>query len=363
MSPGGVKQDLALSELKRLCHSGRGGPELLRAVAERLRQLSRSEAYCASTVDPGSALITHALTGEMGGEREAAVFLDHLYFEHDLDQIRRMTRERRPVARLSELSGGDITRSPRYREMLRPLGLAHEMRAVFTAGGHVWGTLDLSREAGRPDFEPREVAFVRRLAPHLGAGLKAAALCSQALAEGRTGTDVPGVLVLDHRGRVAHYTAAAERWLEEIEDLKPGWSESQDLPPAVRMVAGALRRALRPENAGDLDLLPRLNVRARSGRWLSLYGSLSEGLPAEAVIVIGPAGPGEVVRFNMAAYGLTPREAEVATLAAQGASTREISASLYISGYTVQNHLCNAFEKVGVKSRRELTRRLFLDGL
>ncbi|MBX6765282.1 MAG: helix-turn-helix transcriptional regulator [Rubrobacteraceae bacterium] len=65
----------------------------------------------------------------------------------------------------------------------------------------------------------------------------------------------------------------------------------------------------------------------------------------------------------MAAYGLTPREAEVATLAAQGASTREISASLYISGYTVQNHLRNAFEKVGVKSRRELTRRLFLDGL
>ena len=65
----------------------------------------------------------------------------------------------------------------------------------------------------------------------------------------------------------------------------------------------------------------------------------------------------------MAAYGLSSREEEVVKLVVRGASTREISQTLYISEYTVQNHLQNIFEKVGVRSRRTLLKRLFFDNL
>jgi DNA-binding CsgD family transcriptional regulator len=50
-------------------------------------------------------------------------------------------------------------------------------------------------------------------------------------------------------------------------------------------------------------------------------------------------------------------------LVARGLSTRQISDSLFISEYTVQRHLQNAFEKVGVRSRRELIKRLFFENL
>ena len=47
----------------------------------------------------------------------------------------------------------------------------------------------------------------------------------------------------------------------------------------------------------------------------------------------------------------------------RGASTGRILEELFISGYTVQNHLCNIFEKVGAQSCRELVKNAFFDNL
>ncbi|MGH3146523.1 MAG: response regulator transcription factor [Rubrobacter sp.] len=63
------------------------------------------------------------------------------------------------------------------------------------------------------------------------------------------------------------------------------------------------------------------------------------------------------------AYGLSAREREVVKLVLRGSSTKQISRSLYISESTVQGHLSHVFEKSGVKSQRELLKRLFLDSL
>ncbi len=51
---------------------------------------------------------------------------------------------------------------------------------------------------------------------------------------------------------------------------------------------------------------------------------------------------------------LTKREREVARLAAQGYTAREIGSQLHIGKRTVETHLASAYAKLGVRSKREL---------
>ncbi|WP_460597952.1 LuxR C-terminal-related transcriptional regulator [Geomonas sp. Red276] len=57
-------------------------------------------------------------------------------------------------------------------------------------------------------------------------------------------------------------------------------------------------------------------------------------------------------------YGLTRREAEVAGLVCKGCSNREISKKLFISEFTVKNHMRKIIVKTGANSRNQVLTRL-----
>lgn len=66
---------------------------------------------------------------------------------------------------------------------------------------------------------------------------------------------------------------------------------------------------------------------------------------------------GDIEDFQ-ARYRLTPREAELCDLLCNGVAISEIARLLHISIHTVNRHIANIYQKVGVKSRMELLKRV-----
>ena len=101
-----------------------------------------------------------------------------------------------------------------------------------------------------------------------------------------------------------------------------------------------------------------MRVRVADGSWAVVEAARLDGATSIAV-TIRAAAPGEVMSLLCRAHGLSPREQELVALVLEGLDTREIAQRLFISRYTVQDHLKSAFEKVGVRSRRGLVTGVF----
>ncbi|NYI98720.1 DNA-binding CsgD family transcriptional regulator [Streptomonospora nanhaiensis] len=109
-----------------------------------------------------------------------------------------------------------------------------------------------------------------------------------------------------------------------------------------------LRRARRPGDArsplraalADFD-------RLRAAPW-------AERARAELRAVGAPASAVDTAAHPV--DRLTPQELQVVRLAAEGHSSAEIGARLFLSRRTVEHHLYKAYPKLGVRSRRELAR-------
>jgi DNA-binding CsgD family transcriptional regulator/tetratricopeptide (TPR) repeat protein len=82
--------------------------------------------------------------------------------------------------------------------------------------------------------------------------------------------------------------------------------------------------------------------------------SLQSRSDDEAARCEGAATP--LLRFTDELTPLTRREREIATLAAEGTSSKDIAAKLFLSTRTVDNHLQSVYGKLGIAGRHELAR-------
>ena len=317
-------------------------PAFWREAAALLGRAVQFDGGCWHTTDPATRLITSHYTN-LSGEGFPFVVANE-YREDDVNKFGELAGRREPVGILSEATQGRLERSARYRTIYGPHGWGSELRASFDLGGNTWGSVMLLRERGRPDFTPAEARLLAEVAPHVAHGIRQTML---AAAVEPTDELAPGVVLLAADGSPESITPQAERWLAELADDPVG-----DLPASVLSVAG---RARDPGAAGPAYA----RAQSRSGSWFSLHGSRLD--ETRIAVTVSPARAVEVAPLIADAYGLTARERQVLRLVTRGLSTNEIAATLWVTPYTVQDHLKSIFEKTGARSRRELVGRLFFE--
>ena len=338
------------AEVQAACHTPGGPVAVERAVAERLRAAVSFDAWCTLTVDPASVLPT-------GGFHEQGVpapLLPQLVQiearTEDALALPTLARQTGRTATLSDATHGRLDLSQRYREILRPAGLEHELRLLFRIDAGLWGVLIVFRGPDVPDFSPGEADLLEGATKGVAAAIRREMVLTEI--EHPHDPDGPGLLLLSAALDPLHVTPTAQRWLSEIED---GVDPGRQIPYGVVTLAA---RALDGVPAtGSL----RSRIRARTGQWLTLHAERLPGDPPRVSIIIEASRPTEIARLVADAYQLTIRERDVVRLLVSGYSRHEMARLLALSPHTIDDHVKRVFGKLQVRSRSELTYRLFFD--
>jgi DNA-binding CsgD family transcriptional regulator len=329
-------------------------------LAPRLRRVIGNDASCWHTLDPHTRLLTSDAPAELV---ERGIFTTETvnaagemivrseYLVADMNTFAGLAARRVPVGILDHATRGHPERSQRYRELLEPAGIPHELRAAFVIRGRVWGAVHIARRGESGAFTQRDADALARVAGAIANGIRAS-LRFDAARRG-SGSDAPGLVVVDAANAVELITPPAIALLDSLgsDAMRDG-----SLPSCVLALASFVRSgANRAEAESNVVTVP-----SPSG-WITLHASQPTAGDGRVAIVVEPASGARSATLRLEISGVTAREREVATLLAAGLSNAEIATALVLSPHTVQDHVKSLFEKVGVTSRQELVARVFLD--
>jgi DNA-binding CsgD family transcriptional regulator len=323
------------------------------AVGALRRAIGFDGPSCWVLADPASLLPAgHEITGADAAFRASVPRLTALHQGHEAASDRATAGGAAAAATLSLSTGGDLAQSQLWDECFRPHGVGDCFFLACRDRYGTWGWVNASRERADRPFTAEDVRLLREVSASLGATLRR-------LATGDAGPPAaappPGVIICDHRLRETGWTPAAHRWLAELPDGPP-WQRHGLLPPAVYGVAGRLLAAPAEAAAGGTA---RARIRTATGTWAVLDGSRLEGEAGGRVaITVRAATADEVLELLCRAYELTPRESELVRLVVGGLRTQRLAERLFITPYTVKDHLKAVFQKVGVRSRGALVGRM-----
>jgi DNA-binding NarL/FixJ family response regulator len=165
------------------------------------------------------------------------------------------------------------------------------------------------------------------------------------------GRQMPGVIVLDAAGAIVMSNVRATEMLREVieDDMSP--PNAGPLPTVLASLVPQLRSRLRDRTDTSaaalltVDLCVRAcNMGAASGRHL--------------LLVLERVQRRDAVAQNLERFALSTRESDVVMLVLYGHSNRRIADQLFLTEYTVEDHLKRIFAKLGVRSRTALAAKI-----
>jgi DNA-binding CsgD family transcriptional regulator len=328
-------------------------------LVELLRRAVPFDSYCWVCTDPDNRLVSTGI-GTNPGATDLGRLLAHEYGGNDQDLLLVFTDGKRPaIAVLSKTTAGDLYRSNRWRKFYHPHDVGDELRLALVVDGYCWGYLFLLRDHTGPHFTTEEAEFLLRLSVPMAKTLRSALTgVSSPITDVAHG---PGTVILDSHDAVQATTAEGAQWLAQLRSYESSYPLPALYPAPHPVLAVAARLRSLPEYSGVSDTAglaaARIRIRTPAGHWLSIHASRLTGMttpPGTVAVTIQRAPPAEVAALVFHAHGLTPRERQLARLLLDGLPNTEIAQQLFISTYTVRDHIKAVLDKLGVHSKREL---------
>lgn len=352
-----------IDEIEQLGVRGLPREEFFAELAPRLRRVIPNVASCWHTLDPHTRLLTGDASADLvdrgvftadAAKAASRLIVRSEYVVDDVNTFAGLAARRVPVGVLDRVTRGDPRTSARYRDVLLPAGIPHELRAAFVIRGRVWGAVHIARSAAGGPFEQDDVDALAAVAPVIARGIRTSLRFDAARRQ--TGVDAPGLVVLGPEDDTELVTPPALELLAGIRPDGPQYTRDDVATPVLALAGFARRSAGVATTSSHVVTVP-----GRDG-WVTLHASLPG--PAEqgrVAIVLERATGARSATVRLEAFGATAREREVATLLARGLSRAEIASALVVSAHTVEDHVKSLYEKLGVGSRQELVARIFLD--
>jgi DNA-binding CsgD family transcriptional regulator len=252
-----------------------------------------------------------------------------------------------------------------FNELIRPLGGRHAIfaKATSVAGGSAFY---VCRGARRGDFGASEAKAAQALLPHLSLAIalrgriaKAAADAAASLLETFDGP----ALICEDDGRLVGSNAKARALLAATDGIAVSASRLVAMKPdeTAKLSRAVAEAALPPKDGLPHPL--RIRLQRRGGRLpLSLRlvpaAQLGEaaGNPRAVAIFIGePDADLQIDRGAVAeAFGLAPREVEIAALLAIGRTVQDIAAETGLRPASVRTYLKRIFYKTHAQNQSAL---------
>jgi DNA-binding CsgD family transcriptional regulator len=320
---------------------------LRQEVGQRAAAVVPAEAFALVAMDPDTGLFSHAWVDIPDGLGKA--YMSEVYPREAAGFIE--------LARSGTIASTE--NSSLLQHVLRTSGLEYGLHAVLCSDGEIWGSWCMFREPDSTFFGDKDTDFLRAVAPHVGYGLRSAALIEESgRADDGAVANAPGVVVVDRKYRITLRSGPVAAQLEDLGTI----GNAADLLPYAVMSLLARLHGDPADGTGTPN--PEVRAQGRSGQRYLLRAALAEPDAhgdSAAVIVVEPARlrPGAVELSQR--YRLTPRERDVLRLVLRGESTKRIGALLGLSAHTVKDHLDRVYEKVGFRGRKALLAKLFSD--
>lgn len=321
--------------------------ERVGAALDALQAVVPFESAAAMVLDPTRPEEPHASRCVFRGiGRDLAFLYWQEYWQHDPKRHDLRTSTGRPFLLSQFVSDREFGRDPFTADLMKPYHVRYELLFSVPVGAGQLLTVGLHRAPERGDYTRDHLRVVARLLPELGRVARGA-LLREELARVTPERGVErGTLLLDATGALSYADPTARALLDECADEgAPVLDEL--LSVAERLLAtgqeGEPGRTLRPLIVGG-DVEARLYL-VRVG--------VERGVMVE--LTVRRPGSDGLATSIATRHRLSPREREVALLAARGLGNSEIARLLGLSGSTVKLHLANAYRKVGVHGRTELT--------